>query len=708
MKLPGNFDRFFKNFKKKKKEQGLLLAVLFEQARITTAVFSSKEVEVKILSFRQAPYDGEIADAVEVIDHLLAGLADEVPEVEDIESTIFGFPKEFVEKDKIRPEILDELKKTVKQLSLKPKGFVVLSEALAYYLSSKSGAQESAVFVGIFPSEVRISLLKIGKIIDEKTVARTDQIVIDVEEALNSFAQEVLPAKIILYNSTHTLEAVKEEFLKYPWEKKSNFLHFPKIEILPAVAALEAVIGAYTDKDRVVFKEETAIAGIKDRKSETVEPEELGFSTEQAKEGEVDKTTSVEEKISPLPDRRRFLPKFRPSLPAISLPRLPGKRWVVLFSIALLIISGGWWYVIGYTTSAEVRILVNTQSFDQELEFTLDPEAQTVDTETRVIPGKELSIEVKGEESKDTTGTTLIGETAQGKVTIYNKTTQEKSLEKDTVLVAPNKLKFKLSEGVRVASASVQIEGDKETKTYGKKDAIAQAAEIGPEGNIGNDTQLVFEEYLQDDYSAQATEAFSGGSSREVSVVSSDDVSELRKRILTKLRKDAKQEIESQKESDFTVLDETIEERVTDESLSSEIGEQAKTVTLTATVAFTTLAYKSEDINKLLQENAQSEIPSGFVMQSGKSRQKILDETVNDDGSVDFRSSFATTLLPEINREELRAKAAGMGTDEFGDYLRKQAHVGELEIVFTNKLPFLSPRSFPKDPDKITVTVVPR
>lgn len=705
MKLPGNFDRFFK---KKEKGQNLFLAILFEQARVTVAVFSSREVEAKILGFRQASYDGEIEDSVEVIDHLLAGLADEVPEVEDIEKTIFGFPKEFVDQDKIKPEILDKLKKIVKQLSLEPKGFVVLSEALAYYLSSKSGAQESAIFVGIFPSEVRISLLKIGKIIDEKTVARTDRICFDAEAALDSFEQEVLPAKIILYNSTHALESVKEDFLKYPWEKKSNFLHFPKIEILPAAAALEAVIGAYTDKDTVIFKEETAIAGIKDRKSETVEPEELGFSTEQVKEGEVDKTTSVEEKISPLSDRRRFLPKVRFGLPAMSLPRLPEKRWVMLFLIGLLMVGGGWWYITGYTASAELRILVNTRKFDQELEFTLDPEEQTVDIETRIIPGKKLSTKLTGEESKDTTGTTLIGEPAQGKVTIYNKTTKEKAFAKDTFLVAPNKLKFKLSEEVQVASASVKVEGGVETKTYGKKEANTQATEIGPEGNISKDTELVFEEYAQNEYSAQATEAFSGGTSREVSVVADDDARELRKQLLARLRSKAKEEIESEKETNLTVIEETIEDNIAEESLSTKVGEQAKKVTLKATVEFTALAFNSEDINALLQQNVESEIPSGFVMQAGKSRQTILERTVNKDGSVKFRSSFATTLIPDIKLEELRTKAVGMSIDEFEGYLRKQQNIGGVEFVFDNKLLSLLSRRLPQNADKITITIVPR
>lgn len=694
MELPGKLNRLFGQ---KQEEKKLYLAVIFEQARLMVAVVSGKEVN--ILSHKSAAYSGKLAEATEVLDRLLSDLTAEIPEVEELEETIFGFPPEYVEGDNIKPKIGKQLKELVEQLSLKAKGYVVISEALAYYLSSQSGSQESAVFVGVYDEQLRVSLIKIGKIIDEKTVGRTDNVSFDIATALNSFRQEVLPAKIILYNNARDLSSVKDNLLNFPWEDKANFLHFPKIQILPALTTLKAVVGAYANKGKVV------VSQVPIEKSEVVEPEELGFSREEpAKEEPVElKQTEEEPKTEEKPKQRLNLDRLRSLisfLPSFNLQ----KRYLII--LLLVIVAGGILWGLGnlYVSSVQIRILVDTKSFEQDLDFTLDPAVENVDAEKSVIPGKEIAVKLESEASQETQGTSLIGEAASGTVVVYNKTTKEKSFNKDMVLIAGNKLKFTLEKDVKIASASEKIDG----LTYGKIDVAVVAAQIGPEGNIEADSELVFEEFDKDDYSARTKEKFTGGTSREVSVVSEEDLVSLRKKIKKSLDKKAKQQIESEAGKDMTVLADTLEGEISKENITPKVGEQAKNATLKATVAYTALAYNQEDIVALLRENAQEDIPEGFVIQEGVGSQKIHNKEVNKDGSVSFSASFATKLLPEINADSIKQEAQGKNVAEFEKYLRGKENIGGFEIIFDRRLPFLTPRTLPNDSAKITVTLTTR
>ena len=676
-------------------EVKIFFAVLFELSTITVAAFTTKEDKVNILSYRVATFSGSIPDSIETLDSLFTGIAEDLPGTEKIEETIFGLSQEYVEGDSIKSEVKNQLKNLVEELSLKPTGFVVISEALAYFLSSQSGMQESAIFVGVYPGEIQVSLMKIGNIVEEKTVARTDNICMDVKSALHDFKQEVLPAKIILYDGTVDLSSTKDEFLNFAWDKESNFLHFPKIEVLPAQTTLQAVVGAYTQKNLIEM----------DGDIKKIKPEDVGFSSK--KESVVDQVETLEpkrEEHDVLKTRSLPRPKFR--VPSFSFK--PKFGIISGFMIALtLLVVGVVVAQLFYSSGAELKIIVDTKLFEQDLDFTLDPEAHEVNVEESIIPGKSVSVTLEGEASIDTEGTKLIGDPASGKVTLYNKAAGSKTLAKGERLVAPNKIRYSLDSEVSIASASVKIEAGSETKVYGKAQTSVTAVDIGPDGNISSGTELVFEDFVSSDFSATADEDFSGGTSREVSVVGKEDVANLRKQIVDSLKKKAKEDIESNKDDKITVVEDTIESEIVSEKLSEKVGEQAKSVSMSAEVVFTALGFNPEDIALLLKQESETDFPKGYQSVSGFSRQTILDKEVNKDGSVDFKVSFATTLIPDVDKDEIAKLVAGKKVSELEKELRSQKLVSGFEVSFSKFLPFITPLRLPKQ-DKLTIVISTR
>jgi len=707
MRLPGAIkQKLFNKAADSGEEAKISFAVLFELSTITVAAFSTSGDKVNIMVHRSAPFSGSIPGSVETLDSLFTGIAQILPETDKIEETIFGLSQEYVEGDGIKPEAKSQLKKLVEDLSLKPTGFVVISEALAYFLSSQSGMQESAIFVGVYPGEAQVSLMKIGNITEEKIVARTDNICLDVKSVLSDFKQEVLPAKIVLYDGTTNLGEIKEEFLEYAWDKESNFLHFPKIEVLPAQTTLQAVVGAYTQKNLVEM----------DGDINKIKPEDVGFSSENEPEEKL-----VEKQVETMESKRGVLSVKQASIqegeqqsfrfPSLKMPSFSIKPKLGLVSgfiiLLILLMTGAVLAQLFYSSAAELRIIVNTKPYEQELDFTLDPGVDKVDVDEKVVPGKTVTVTLKGEASADTKGTKLIGDPAVGKVTVYNKSTGSKTFSKGETLIAPNKIRYNLNEEVSVASASVKIESGSETKVYGKAQVSVVALDIGPDGNISGGTDLVFEDFASSEYSATTDEDFSGGTSREVSVVGKDDVVALRKQIVDKLEKEAKSNIESNKDDKITIVDGTIENEILSEKLSEKIGEQAKSVSMSAEVEFTALGFNPEDIALLLKQDAETEFPEGYEMRSGFSRQTILDKEINKNGSVDFKASFATTLVPDMDKSMLAQLVAGKKVSELENMLREQNNIGGFEVSFSKAFPFITPLRLPKA-DKLTVVISTR
>jgi len=97
-------------------------------------------------------------------------------EAEDIEpeKVVFGLPAGWVESgQRIKSEYEDSIKKICDELSLKPVGFVVLTEALAYYRKSEEGGPIDAIIVGVGEETLNLSLFVKGEFKGEFSVLRS-------------------------------------------------------------------------------------------------------------------------------------------------------------------------------------------------------------------------------------------------------------------------------------------------------------------------------------------------------------------------------------------------------------------------------------------------------------------------------------------------------------------------------------------------------
>jgi hypothetical protein len=292
----------FKKVKQPETKREYTFALVIGYGVIKGALWAVDEGKTKIFSLSRVIDWEEENDLLKSTDRSFseavekAGLLEE----EEPKKIIFGLPQPWVEGEKITPEKLKFLKKLCQSLDLKPVGFVVTTEAIIKYLKTLEGVPPNAILVNVAQKEIEVALLRSGKIVGSSVVKRSDNLGDDIAEGLSRIkSKEVLPARIILYDSNQEIEEKKEEILSYPWleeEKGFNFLHLPKTEVVSVEFDIKAVAlagGAEVAKaagiEAEIFLEEK-------RPDSSREPAvEEKIEPEKEKIAEVEKVEKVEE-----------------------------------------------------------------------------------------------------------------------------------------------------------------------------------------------------------------------------------------------------------------------------------------------------------------------------------------------------------------------------------------------------------------------------
>src|SRR5690606_33437967 len=135
----------------------------------------------------------------------------------------------------------------------------------------------------------------------------------------------------------------------------------------------------------------------------------------------------------------------------------------------------------------------------------------------------------------------------------------------------------------------------------------------GSESNLGKDTALTIANFSTDTYSAVAKDAFSGGSSREVRVVSAEDRTTVLQQLRAKLIDDAGKKL-TEKSGDGTYYIPTAVARVLEEEYDGAVGAEADSVGLTLRLSVSGVVYRSEDLRPILEEALKEDIPEGYQL----------------------------------------------------------------------------------------------
>ena len=385
----------------------------------------------------------------------------------------------------------------------------------------------------------------------------------------------------------------------------------------------------------------------------------------------------------------------------VPVPRLAGLIGLII-GVFVVLIGGGlafYWYA----PRAEVVIFVAPKVLEKDLSLQVSTDTKTIDIEKGVIPGKIRETDIEGDLSAETTGKKLVGEKASGTAEILNKTDSAKAFKAGAVLVGPDSLRFELADEVTVASKSSELTDDGEKVTYGKAQVKVVAADIGPEYNLGSDTELSFKDYSEGKFTIKAKEGFSGGTSREIRAVSEEDQENLLKKLTDKLKEEAKDKLLAEAD-DQELFKEGIQAKTVKASFDKEVDEESEAINLHLKVKLSALSFSQADFNTLLLHSLSASLPDEFQIKTEDIETEVQEVTGDDIDSASIRLVAKAKLLPEYDLEVLGENLVGKYPQLVQGYLSTLPNFVKADVSISPKLPGKL-GTLPRVKDRIKITV---
>ena len=607
---------------------------------------------------------------------------------EEPEKTVFGVPPSWVQDGQIKEEHLNKIKKVCSKLSLKPSGFVVLPEAIAHYMKIEEGTPTSSVIIGLGEETIDVSLFKLGNFIGTVNVARSVSIFDDVVEGLARFADGgPLPSRFLIYDGKEgDLDGARQALVTADWTGlagkesggKLKFLHTPKVEVvdpkqkaaavcLAGASEIAMASGAGSintlniagDKQslRQDQTEKDGKSGDEFQGQDNLSAEDVGFAVGK----DVGSQANTNEPLFQNSSRdygrsRKFfdlskLSNFMSGLIlSVKKPEFGGRGPLFLggaaFIILLIAFFAFWWFV----PKATVTIYLAPQQIEESVVVSINPKMSTLDLGAKIIPGKIVKTTVSGEKTASATGVETTGEKAKGTVEIRNATNSVVNLNAGALLTAGD-LKFVLDDSVSVPAKS-------STTEPGTATANVTASDFGSDSNLAKGETFLVSNYPKTDVDALGTSDFSGGSSREVSVVSSEDRQNLESDLTDELLEEGKKEIVSKIQDSDIFISEALTGTSSAKNFSNKVGDEVSTLKLSLNLDVEGLTVSKENLNNFAKEILKDKLPEGFVLRDSQIETGFeLEDSEN--GVWKVRIDYRANLLPEIDTSSIAKKIAG-------------------------------------------------
>ncbi|MFC1625004.1 hypothetical protein ACFL15_01425 [Patescibacteria group bacterium] len=410
------------------------------------------------------------------------------------------------------------------------------------------------------------------------------------------------------------------------------------------------------------------------------------------------------ESSSPTSKRKIMFPKI--SLPKISLKQ----NGVVLAAIPALFILG---YILAGIKLPRANIKINVHSQPLTRSITIKVKANTeTSSEQKILKGQTLSVSMDGFKEIDTTGEKLVGENAQGEITVYNKTDTELELEEGEELSYKGKstdLVYYLKDTITVPARAPEDPLDPASPLLpGEVTVEIVASDIGESYNIDEGSNLEFEEYKKSEIEGKSKEDIDGGKSEIVKIVSEEDKTNLSDQLISETTSAAEKDIKKQASSKQNMIEGSTQSSVTNESFSHEVEDETDKLSVTQSVYAEGLVYSKEELDNLLDGMVEDLIPEGFVL-SEKDREVSVEVLGNSTNSIlssteaDLQVTLKAQVVPNIKEESLKEDLQGKGTKDVEKILGSVKNVKSYEFKLSPIIPFF--RKIPKNTQRININI---
>lgn len=712
------------------------LALAFIDHQITAALWQEVNGKITIIS-RSQLLDLPDGNWPETVDQALEELGEEGLSIKDI---LFVVPLDWTKDGQLDAKYKKKLHQLSQELTLEPMGFVILEEGLCTWQENISGLAFNGLIINHQANKFQVRLFTDGQLQSAFDLGKSGDLASDLQELQARLQKEGSQFQRILYLDTSGENQKYDQsvvLIKQQLDKPVEKISPQQVAQIVISAGAGEVTGAKTDSNLDTSDQNTAAAQHNEpntANSVTSNPDLDGFSTpdfvinrrEEPTTLTTD-STAVDDMVNGPTDQTKLQSDFKksqsnklawltkikwpalPKLGSLNLSSSPKNKLVLIglgiIGLLLTTVGGSFIYFANHYT-AQVNIKLTQQDLETITMVNLQTSTASAGAQIadKTLPAQIITETVTVESEVPTTGTQLTGDPAKGQITIFNKSSQEKTFPAGT-LVYYNDLEFSLDQEVKVASASTQEDRGSSTTEYGEVSVSVTAEEFGPEGNLTKDNELTIANFGTSSYYALVDDDFSGGTKREIQAVAQRDldqaIADLQKVAQDQLQAKFSELNDSKKPVLFANQIETI-----NRTASAEVGAEAKLLSLSMEVEGQAYQFDLADLTKLADQVFENELQADFNI-AEDSIKMIKSELVDTTDSVSpqLEIQIQAKAVPNVDPQQIKENLAGTYSARASVLLTEQPGIDQAEAKIEPGwiTPFF--KKLPKDTNRINLNL---
>jgi hypothetical protein len=367
------------------------------------------------------------------------------------------------------------------------------------------------------------------------------------------------------------------------------------------------------------------------------------------------------------------------------------KRLFIGIGAGILLIVFLVWAIV-FAPHATVNIKAKTTSIDLRVPITIKNDTPTAPAQAQIRPIVE-QIKKTNSTSFQATGKKQVGEKATGTMRL-----DRTSISSNPITI-PAGTGFSSGNFTFVTVESVQLGGT----SIGPGGIVQDSATVRVQAaNIGEDYNLSARDYTPTVSGIDASGSqMSGGSKKDVTVVSANDVQNAQKQLAGQDQNSIKRDLNKKFDKNrVIIISESFNTTQSEPSVSPAVDNEATTAQLTVETTYTLLALKKSDINSMLDHVMADELK-----QVKEKNQQVYDNGKDDIKLTRFDPAGSLVLQgtgyigPKINKEALKKKVAGKNYEEIRQLVMQTDGVQDVSTDFS---PFWVSRA----PDEKKIDIV--
>ncbi len=374
----------------------------------------------------------------------------------------------------------------------------------------------------------------------------------------------------------------------------------------------------------------------------------------------------VREKLNP----KRILSAIK--LPKFGMPKFNAKLLIPIIIILLILagVGGVYAYFVAPEATLTAQVKYETVNLEQEIRASLQD--TDVDLENLKIPLVMQEVEESGSDSRAATGNEVRGEKAKGKVTLVNKTESDIQINAGTVMTGDG-YKFKLLNNENIPKTDYFA-------GLGKAEVSVEAYDIGEEYNLASGTEFVVEGFTSTAMLGRSFAAFSGGTKKEVVVVTADDRRLLKESLEQSLQEKVKNKVKAQVGSGFEIRDEMISVETVEENYDVEAGAETSAVNLNMKVKARAYVYSADDIKTLGNQLLLSQVATGLKLLEEQS--EYSGDFIRRDGDDAIIIMKAMGVISgDITETSVKESIAGKKVEDVESFMNSLESITSFELT---------------------------